>query len=72
MINACDARKLSKEGAEKVVIDRYEKLIKDAAEKGEYKIRVKGFISKTIWETLESLGYKIDECDEGYWTEIAW
>lgn len=71
-MNAKEARKLSEKAKEINIAKIYNKLIEDAAERGNFSVRIDGFLDAFTKKTLEDYGYKVTDCDIGLWTEISW
>lgn len=72
MMNAKEARKLSENAKKNVIAKEYEKLIKEAAENGDFSVTVDRFLDDFTTNILKDLGYNVKECDEGGWTQISW
>lgn len=68
MINSTEARKLSKN----FIINKYDKIIREAAEQGNFYVTVNYFLDSNTREVLEEFGHQVEESDEGGYTKISW
>lgn len=72
MMNAKEARELTENAQKNVIAKKYEKLIKEAAEKGDFSVIIDCFLDSFTTNILKDFGYTVEECDEGGWTQISW
>lgn len=68
MINSTEARELSKN----FIINKYDKIIREAAEKGNFDVTLNYFLDSNTKEVLKEFGHKVEESDEGGYTKISW
>ncbi len=76
MITAKEARALTNESVKNLTVQKYEPLIRKAAEEGCTSISFDHVISELEKEALREFGYKVQERDVDYYnsdiTIIAW